>query len=97
MKANAEYTVVSNLGALIPRHVYAPVEEVCYNLFAKMDQDQKKNKFTESEISIIENCFRMIHILGVLLITFGYLYSPSILSILYGDKYNNEVQQHLFE
>jgi len=76
---------------LIPRHIYAPVEEVCYNLFAKMDHEKKKNKFPNNEINIIQNSFRMIHILGLFLVIFGYLYSPLILSFLYGDKYNTTV------
>lgn len=91
LKTAAEYTVVSNLGALIPRHIYAPVEEVCYNLFAKLDQDKKKNKFSDTEINILENSFRMIHLLGFFLVVFGYLYSPVLLEILYGDKYNTSV------
>jgi oligosaccharide translocation protein RFT1 len=91
LKTTAEYTVVSNLGSLIPRHIYAPVEEVCYNLFAKMDQEKKKSKFSDNEINILENSFRMIHLLGFFLVIFGYLYSPVILNALYGEKYSTTV------
>ena len=41
LKAVAEFTLISNLGSIIARHLYAPVEEVCYNLFAHNNQDEK--------------------------------------------------------
>ena len=83
---SAEYLVVSNLGALIPRHLYAPVEEVCYNLFSKLDSDEnRKNKhyLSDDEFKILQNLFKIINILGILIVIFGYSYSPLLLQILY--------------
>lgn len=34
-RSQAEYLLVSNIGSMIPRYIYAPIEEVAFNLFAK--------------------------------------------------------------
>lgn len=31
-----EYSLISNIGAIIPRFIYAPLEEVSFNLFPKL-------------------------------------------------------------
>lgn len=33
---SGEFSLVSHIGALIPRFIYAPLEEVSYNLFSKL-------------------------------------------------------------
>lgn len=35
-RSQAEYLLVSNIGSMIPRYIYAPIEEVAFNLFAKL-------------------------------------------------------------
>ncbi len=37
----AEFSLVSNLGSMIPRYIYAPIEEVGYNVFAKLNDKSR--------------------------------------------------------
>ena len=95
---NGEYMVISNLGSMIPRYIYAPTEEVCYNLFAKLDQEgtqeaeeKKKKSLTENELNILKNIFKIINILGSLVAIFGIIYGSSILDFLYGGLWSSQV------
>jgi oligosaccharide translocation protein RFT1 len=36
VRNQSEYLLVSNIGSMIPRYIYAPIEEVSFNLFAKL-------------------------------------------------------------
>ncbi|EAR82704.2 RFT1-like protein (macronuclear) [Tetrahymena thermophila SB210] len=44
VKLQSEYLLVSNIGSLVPRYVYAPIEEINFNLFAKLSQKSNKHK-----------------------------------------------------
>lgn len=49
---SGEFSLVSHIGGLVPRFIYAPLEEVSFNLFAKFssseslkDQDEEHEEF----------------------------------------------------
>lgn len=39
IKVSAEFSLVSHVGALVPRFIYSPIEEVSYNLFSKLSSE----------------------------------------------------------
>jgi len=86
--------VISNLGSMIPRYFFAPTEEVCYNLFAKMGQDAKKDKqeikISENELSTLRNIFKIINIVGSLVAVFGFSYSSTVLNLLYPNNWDTD-------
>jgi oligosaccharide translocation protein RFT1 len=50
-KVSAEFSLVSHVGGLVPRFVYSPIEEVSYNLFAKLSSEKRSHKDTDEESS----------------------------------------------
>jgi len=36
---SAEFSLVSHIGAMVPRFIYSPIEDVSFNLFSKMASD----------------------------------------------------------
>lgn len=80
---------------MIPRHFYAPVEEVCYNLFAEIgsSNSDKKSKrvLSGTEKTVLKKILLVINLIGTILTIFGYAYSNLLLDILYGEKGNSRV------
>ena len=35
----AEYSVVTNIGGMIPQHIFLPIEEISYNMFSKLEKE----------------------------------------------------------
>jgi oligosaccharide translocation protein RFT1 len=36
---SGEFSLVSHIGAMVPRFIYSPIEEVSYNLFSKLSAE----------------------------------------------------------
>lgn len=43
-QVSAEYSLVSHIGAFIPRFLYSPIEEVSFNLFSKLASEKSEDK-----------------------------------------------------
>ncbi|KRX01069.1 hypothetical protein PPERSA_00817 [Pseudocohnilembus persalinus] len=97
---NAEYTLISHLGSIIPRFIFQPLEEIAYNLFAKISQT---NESTEEQVQqakvknasqlqkIITILLQLVIIIGSFAIVFGIPVSKDILHLLYGEKWSSHV------
>ena len=52
---SGEFSLVSHIGALVPRFIYSPIEDVSFNLFSKMaaDKNEKSKISNEEELKLI--------------------------------------------
>lgn len=73
---------MSNLGSIIVRFVFAPLEEIAYNYYARgSEQESKKTLIT---------LIKVIMLFSILCIGFGFRYAENVLYLLYGAKWVNE-------
>eukprot|EP01130_Rhizamoeba_saxonica_P011392 TRINITY_DN4736_c0_g1_i1.p1 TRINITY_DN4736_c0_g1~~TRINITY_DN4736_c0_g1_i1.p1 ORF type:complete len:464 (-),score=30.65 TRINITY_DN4736_c0_g1_i1:94-1485(-) len=92
------FSVVNNLGSLVVRFIFNPIEEGFGNIFAKLLSDVERS----DDVNVDSASLRIIegnHILTVLLkssiyfglffISFGPGYSFFLINLLYGDKYSS--------
>jgi oligosaccharide translocation protein RFT1 len=49
IKVSAEFSLVSHIGAFVPRFLYSPIEEVSYNLFSKLSSEVTHTKDDHEE------------------------------------------------
>ena len=54
---SGEFSLVSHIGALVPRFIYSPIEDVSFNLFSKMaaDKNEKSKISNEEELKLIDS------------------------------------------
>lgn len=84
------YDVVNNLGSLAARLVFQPIEESGYLFFSQMltrglpIQEQKKETVTLAT-DVLECLLKVVVLIGLTILTFGYSYSYLALD-LYGGK-----------
>ncbi|EGR27152.1 nuclear division rft1-like protein, putative [Ichthyophthirius multifiliis] len=48
---NSEYLIVSNIGSIVPRYIYAPTEDICFNLFSKLSNKHIEEDNNEKDYS----------------------------------------------
>ncbi|KFM62634.1 Protein RFT1-like protein, partial [Stegodyphus mimosarum] len=80
------YDVVNNLGSLAARFLFLPIEESGYLLFTQLinrDQPIHAQKNLTLSLSLLENLLKLMVLLGLMILTFGYSYSQLLL-LLYG-------------
>ena len=77
------YSLVSNLGSLIARYVFAQIEKTANTEFSKLNVATNKTVITD----ILSNVLKMVSILAILCIVFSPNYSFMALDILYGEKW----------
>ena len=87
------FSVVSNLGSLVVRFLFQPIEEIGFTLFGKLftekNEKQKiKNLIICSKILIC--VLKLMILVGLIFICFGMNYSTALLELLYGTKYGRE-------
>jgi len=46
---SAEFSLVSHIGAFVPRFLYSPIEEVSFNLFSKLASEKIDKEDDEGE------------------------------------------------
>ncbi|XP_067143120.1 man(5)GlcNAc(2)-PP-dolichol translocation protein RFT1 [Centruroides vittatus] len=77
------YDVVNNLGSLAARFVFQPIEESGYLYFAQMLKRDESIKNQSNEIAICVTIFKyllkLMIILGLIILTFGYSYAKLLL------------------
>ena len=73
------YSLVSNLGSIIVRFVFAPLEEIAYNYYARGTE-------LESKTTLI-TLIKIILLFSVMCIGFGFRYAGNVLHLLYGEKW----------
>lgn len=92
------YDVISNLGSLVARLVFKPIEESGYTLFTQLVKRDEivdiRRFYWVQEYLIALN--KLMLLLGLVVLTLGYNYVPLI--VLYGgDKLNNPVAFNLMK
>lgn len=81
---SAVYSVVNNLGSLVVRFVFAPVEEVCFTAFGKLVSAGD----AKSARSVLRTVLRFVSLIGLCFVAFGPGYSRAVIQIIYGAKYS---------
>ncbi|KAG1659674.1 Protein RFT1 [Nymphon striatum] len=92
------YDVVNNLGSLAARFIFAPIEESSYLFFTQMvprgfkpsEKDSKHSKVSLAA-SVLEHLVKMMTLLSITILTFGYFYSPLLLHIYGGIKLSSGI------
>lgn len=77
---SSDFSLISKLGSIIPKYAFAPLEEIGFNMFSKVRQ-QEENKAT------LQTLFRILIIIGLLIIVFGVCYSRAVLVLLVGEDW----------
>jgi len=92
----AIYSLVFNLGSLVVRFVFLPVEESAYATYGKLnDIAQRQGSSGKTEISLLSLVAvmtRVMSLIGMVFVTFGPSYSHLLLHLLYGNKWSNEFE-----
>lgn len=83
------YSVVNNLGSLVARFLFQPVEESCYSLFSKLLANSQDSKDVETSSTVLRVLTKFMILIGLIFITFGPNYSSLLLNMLYNYKFAN--------
>jgi Rft protein len=94
-----ELTLIRGFGSIFVRFLYMPVNEVTYNLYAKLYSQFKLQKLSDSKddsdfrtiLSILKILIWMYTTLCLFLLVYGASNSFSALTILFGSKWVNPV------
>ncbi|XP_068951581.1 man(5)GlcNAc(2)-PP-dolichol translocation protein RFT1 isoform X1 [Petaurus breviceps papuanus] len=83
------YDIVNNLGSLVARLVFQPVEESFYIFFAKVLERGKSVKLQKQEdiamaAAVLESLLKLVLLIGLTITVFGYSYSQLALDIYGG-------------
>eukprot|EP01083_Nonionella_stella_P064359 167642_1 len=78
------YALVSNLGSLVARYVFAQIEKTANTEFSKLDVAKDGTVI----IDILSNVLKMVFILALICVCFSPNYSFMTLDVLYGEKWS---------
>ncbi|KAG6594338.1 uncharacterized protein IUM83_15186 [Phytophthora cinnamomi] len=92
------YGLVSNLGSLVPRIVFLPIEEATKTIFSKlalaqkrksekkdeMDEKETKKKSLADGQTLLLVLLKMMNLVGLLFVCFGTTYAYTLVLLLYG-------------
>jgi len=83
------YSIVNNLGSLVARFLFQPLEEISFSAFSEIANrpgpslDEKRREISY----LIKTLFKVMFSIGLYFIAFGPSYSFFLLNNLYGPKY----------
>ncbi|RLN47866.1 hypothetical protein BBJ28_00018833 [Nothophytophthora sp. Chile5] len=89
------YGLVSNLGSLVPRIVFLPIEEATKTIFSKLataqkqqnsdakDNESKRTSMTEAKTLLLV-LLKLMNLVGLLFVCFGTSYARTLVLLLYG-------------
>ncbi|XP_029455275.1 protein RFT1 homolog isoform X2 [Rhinatrema bivittatum] len=74
------YDIVNNLGSLVARFIFLPIEESFYIFFAKVlergnDIKQQKQEDVAIAATVLESLLKLVLLIGLTITVFGYAYS----------------------
>ncbi|KAI9991710.1 hypothetical protein PInf_017059 [Phytophthora infestans] len=87
------YGLVSNLGSLVPRIVFLPIEEATKTIFSKLalgqkqksyDKDDSKKKSLADGQTLLLVLLKLMNLVGLLFVCFGTSYAYTLVLLLYG-------------
>ncbi|CAH0478030.1 unnamed protein product [Peronospora belbahrii] len=95
LQAMGVYGLVSNLGSLVPRIVFLPIEEATKTVFSKLAlaQKQKSDQKNDKEINnksradgqtLLLVLLKLMNLVGLLFVCFGTSYAYTLAMLLYG-------------
>ncbi|XP_014824652.1 PREDICTED: protein RFT1 homolog [Poecilia mexicana] len=82
------YDIVNNLGSMVARFIFLPIEESFYIFFAKVlergrDVESQKKEDVAIAAEVLECLLKLVLVIGLIIAVFGYAYSHLALD-LYG-------------
>ncbi|XP_075039140.1 man(5)GlcNAc(2)-PP-dolichol translocation protein RFT1 [Mixophyes fleayi] len=83
------YDIINNLGSLVARFIFLPIEESFYVYFAKVLErgknvgSQRKEEISEAS-KVLRSLLKLVSLIGLIIIAFGYAYSQLALDIYGG-------------
>jgi oligosaccharide translocation protein RFT1 len=83
------YSVVSNLGSLVVRFLFLPIEEAAYALFARLvggDARRRRRSARASAARVLAALLRLMVLVGLIFAAFGANYAWTLVDVLYGAK-----------
>jgi len=83
------YSVVNNLGSLVVRFLFQPIEEICFSLFSKLLANSQETTDLNAAAHILRCLTKFMIIIGLIFIALGPNYSSLLLNTLYLDKFKN--------
>ena|SRR3990167_4443697 len=95
-----ELTLIRGFGSIFVRFIYMPINEVTYNLYAKLYSqyklekaagDSKDNQAFSTIQSIVKMIFWIYSTLCLFFLVYGTYNSPTALTLLFGSKWVNPV------
>ncbi|XP_055725365.1 protein RFT1 homolog [Salvelinus fontinalis] len=83
------YDIVNNLGSMVARFIFLPIEESFYVFFAKVlergrDVRQQKQEEVAIAAEVLECLLKLVLVIGLIITVFGYAYSHLALDIYGG-------------
>lgn len=87
---SGEFSLVSHLGAMVPRFIYAPLEEVSFNYFSKMSSEKEYNESYNQEMSYLQKVLKFLNLIGIAMVCGGIPLSKSVLVSMYGSQWGVE-------
>ena len=79
IKDSSVYSLVSSLGSIVVRFVYAPIEEIAYNYYTRGSESES--------LQTLQVLVKGLGYFSILCIGFGFRYSENVLYILFGEKW----------
>ncbi|KAG1697318.1 hypothetical protein DVH05_016601 [Phytophthora capsici] len=89
------YGLVSNLGSLVPRIVFLPIEEATKTIFSKLalsqkrtnddkdDKEAKKKSLADGQMLLLV-LLKLMNLVGLVFVCFGTSYANTLVLLLYG-------------
>ncbi|XP_044157367.1 protein RFT1 homolog [Bufo gargarizans] len=83
------YDIINNLGSLVARFIFLPLEESFYVYFSKVMERGKNVKSQRKEemsaaSEVLESLLKLVTLIGLVILAFGYAYSQLALDIYGG-------------
>ncbi|XP_077308400.1 man(5)GlcNAc(2)-PP-dolichol translocation protein RFT1 [Lithobates pipiens] len=83
------YDIVNNLGSLVARFIFLPIEESFYVYFSKVLERGKEVRSQKKEdiaaaSAVLESLLKLVTLIGLIIVAFGYAYSQLALDIYGG-------------
>ncbi|EFA74865.1 RFT1 family protein [Heterostelium album PN500] len=87
LTSQAIFSVVSNLGSLIARFFFQPIEESCFSMFPKLFGESTRRQDWSDGSKVLTMLMKLMIIIALIFAAFGPAYSELLLNILYKNKF----------
>lgn len=89
------YNAINNLSSLAARFIFAPIENNSYLVFAQfIDRNKPFNEQSKKDLQVVDRVLKqllkLMVLIGMIIVFFGYNYSELVLLIYGGKQFANE-------